>query len=112
MKSIFAEPNSFLVIILQLPIHFNSSAPKLISWQAGVSKLESVLFAKSLLFNHFGRTTLKTQPLCCWEDGSYWIVAYVFVAAGMCSTSRCRAMDVYDFTIPTFGRHVIVFLGR
>jgi hypothetical protein len=36
-----APPNFFLVIILQLPNQFNSPAPKLISWQAGVSKLDS-----------------------------------------------------------------------
>jgi hypothetical protein len=52
-------------------------------------------------YNHFARTTQKTQPLYCWEcvftaplhsNGSYWIVLYVFVAAGMCLRSRCLAM--------------------
>jgi hypothetical protein len=32
----FSQPNLFLAIILQLPTQFTSSAPKLISWQAGV----------------------------------------------------------------------------
>jgi hypothetical protein len=40
----FAPPNSFLAIILQLPTQFNSSAAKLISRQAGVSK-HNYLFA-------------------------------------------------------------------
>jgi hypothetical protein len=44
------------------------------------------------------------------SNGSYSIVACVFLAAGMCLPTRCLAMDVYsDFTVPAFGRHVIVF---
>jgi hypothetical protein len=39
----FSPPNSFLAIILQLPTQFSSSAPKLISREAGVSKLDSTL---------------------------------------------------------------------
>jgi hypothetical protein len=39
----FAPLNSFLASILQLPTQFNSSAPKLTSQQAGVSKLDSSL---------------------------------------------------------------------
>jgi hypothetical protein len=45
-----------------------------------------------------------TAPLH--SNGSYSIVACVFVDAGMCLSSRCLAMNVYsDFTIPAFGRH-------
>jgi hypothetical protein len=40
----FAQPNSFLAIILQLLTQFNSSTPKLLSWQAGVSKLDSLIY--------------------------------------------------------------------
>jgi hypothetical protein len=41
------------------------------------------------------------------NNGSYLIVACVFIAAGMCLPSCCLAMDVTsDFTIPAFGRHV------
>jgi hypothetical protein len=68
------------------------------------------------LFFLFERTTQKTLPLYCWKgvftaplhsNGSYSIVACVFFAAGMCLTSRCLAMNVhFDFTIPTFGRHI------
>jgi hypothetical protein len=38
-----------------------------------------------------------------------YIAACVFVAAGMFLPSSCLVMDVYsNFTIPAFGRHVIV----
>jgi hypothetical protein len=89
------------------------------SWQAGVSKLDSTrlgLLNWTLLYNRFARTTQKTQPLYCWESmftvplyskRSCSIVAYVFVAAGMCLRIRCLTMNVYsDILIPTFGRHV------
>jgi hypothetical protein len=66
----------------------------------------------------FARTTQKTQPLYRWEgvftaplhsDGSYSIVASVFVSAGICLPSRCLAMSVYsDFAIPADGRFVTV----
>jgi hypothetical protein len=62
---------SFHSLIPFLPLfcncQFNSSAPKLISWQAGVSKLNSVLFNWILPYNHFAQTTQKMQPLYCWE---------------------------------------------
>jgi hypothetical protein len=71
-----------------------------------------------LLYNHFARTTQKTQPLYCWEDvytaqlhsnGSYSIFSWVFVAAGICLPRRCLAIYVYsDLTIPAFGRHVTI----
>jgi hypothetical protein len=73
---ILSQYNSFLAIILQLPTQFNSSAPKLISWQAGVPKLDLHslgLVAYSVLFyNHSARTTQKTHPLLlrrhvCWS---------------------------------------------
>jgi hypothetical protein len=67
-------------------------------------------FDWTLLYNHFARTTQKTQPLYCWEgvltaslhsNRSYSIVACVFVAAGMCLPSRCLALNMYsDFAIP------------
>jgi hypothetical protein len=49
----FEPPNSFLAIIVQLPLpkdssQFNSSAPKLISWHAGISKLDSTQLTSSL----------------------------------------------------------------
>jgi hypothetical protein len=61
----------------------------------------------------------EIEPLYCWEgvvtaplniNGSYSIVAWLSVAAGICLPSRCLAMDVsYEFTIPAFGRHVTVY---
>jgi hypothetical protein len=88
------------------------------SWQAGVSKLYMIQFFSPLLYNHFTRTTLKIQHLYCLEgvftvslhnNGSYSIVSYVFVVAGMCLPRRCLAMNIYsDFTIPVFGRHVTI----
>jgi hypothetical protein len=71
---------------------FNSSAPKLISWQAGVSKLDSILLNWTLLYKYFARTKQKTQSLYCYKgvfaaslysNGSYPIVACVFVASEM-----------------------------
>jgi hypothetical protein len=46
--SFFSPPNSLLAIILQLPTQFNSSAPKLISREIGVSKLDWLLQLNSL----------------------------------------------------------------
>jgi hypothetical protein len=50
------KPNSVLAIILQLPIQFNSSTPKLITRQTGVSKLDSPLYAAQM--------NSSLQPLC------------------------------------------------
>jgi hypothetical protein len=71
-------------------------------------------------YNYFARTTQKTLIVCCWEglftvplhnNGSYRIVANVFVAAGICLSSRCLSMNFYsDFAIPAFGRHVAIIL--
>jgi hypothetical protein len=47
-EAFFAPPNSFLAIILQLPIQFNSSAPKQISWWARASTHESLLQLSTL----------------------------------------------------------------
>jgi hypothetical protein len=71
-----------------------------------------------LLYNHFARTTQKTRPLYFWEgeftvplhsNGSYSIVACVFVVVVMSLPGHCLAMNIYpDFTMPAFGRHVHV----
>jgi hypothetical protein len=43
------------------------------------------------------------------SNGSYSIVACVFVAMGMCLLNNCLAMDVSsDFTVPAFGCHVTI----
>jgi hypothetical protein len=116
----FSQPNSFLAIILQPPIpktQFNSSALKLISWQAGASKLDST----ELFFITALHGPRRKHSLSCWKgvftaplhsERSYSIVACVFVAAGMCLPSRCLAMDVCsEFTIPAFGCHVTLISG-
>jgi hypothetical protein len=100
-------------------LNSNPSAPKLISWQAGVSKLYSSLQAAELfLLATVARTTQKTQPLYCSEglftaplrnNENYSIVACVFIIVGMCLLNSCLAMDVSsDFTIPDFGRRVTI----
>jgi hypothetical protein len=113
-------PNSFVAIILQLPIPKTrlNSIPVFISWQAGVSKLDSILLNWILLYNDVARATQKTQDFYCYEgvftaplhsNGSYSIAASVFVVAGMCLSSRCLVMYIYsNFAIPAFGRHVTI----
>jgi hypothetical protein len=109
-----------------LNTHKGSQSPLVVSWQrvlsrqASVSKLNSILIPLiwNLIYNHFGRTTQKTQPLYRWEslftallrnNGSKLIIACVFVVVAMCLPSRCLAINVYSgFTIPAFGRHVTV----
>jgi hypothetical protein len=71
--------------------------------------------------NHFARTTQKTQSLCCWEgvfttplrsNGSYSVVAFVFVVAEICLPSRCLALKVCsDFAILAFWRHVTIWIS-
>jgi hypothetical protein len=124
LEVLFSQTNSFLAISsatgnFEDSSQFNSSAPKLISRQAGISKLNSIPLNWTLLYNHFARITQKTQSLSCWEvlfraplhsNGSYSTVPCIFTAAGMCLRSRCLAIKVYfDFAIPAFGRHVTVF---
>jgi hypothetical protein len=77
----FAGRNSFLAIILQLPALFNSSAPKLISRQAGVSKLDSqlVLCCWTRLYSHSARAMQKTQHLLL-KRRVYWSVAYQWMS--------------------------------
>jgi hypothetical protein len=43
------------------------------------------------------------------SNGSYSIIAFVLVAAGICLPSSCLSVDVSsDFTVPAFGRHVTI----
>jgi hypothetical protein len=87
---------------------FNSSAPKLISWQAGVSKLDSslptpVLFCLTLPYNHFPRNSLKTASIvkeaylrtrCLAVD---ILLLRALACAGMCLPSRCLARHNTSF---------------
>jgi hypothetical protein len=82
------------------------------------STLDSILLNWTLLYNHVARTTQRTLHLYCSEgvftaplhsNGSFSIVACVFIVTGMCLPSCCLAMNVYsDFTIPAFGLHVAI----
>jgi hypothetical protein len=71
------------------------------------------LLKMNSFYEHFARTTQKTQPLYCWEsifiaplqNGSYSAATSVFVAAVICLPSRCLAKDVHSvFNIPAFER--------
>jgi hypothetical protein len=121
MKS-FSQPNSMLVIILQLPIRLSSIPLLQSSYTGRLASRNSTLLKWILLYNNSARTTQKIQPLYCRQgmftaplhrNGSYSIVICAFVAAGMCLPSSCLAVDFsFDFTIPAFGRHVIVLYGE
>jgi hypothetical protein len=109
----FSQPNSFLAIILQLLTQFNSSAPNLISWQAGVSKLGSPQLNSSLhgprgkhsLFI-VGKACLQRR--CIATEVTRFLLAYLLLR-GICLPSRCLRVNVYsDFTIPALGRHVAI----
>jgi hypothetical protein len=115
---VFSQRNSFLAIILQLPNQFNSSAPKLISKQAGISKLDStrlLLLNLNFLYNHFARTTQKTQLIfgraslqrrCITTEVARFLLAYSSQREYL--PSRCLAMDVSDFPIPDFGHRATI----
>jgi hypothetical protein len=117
----FPQNNSFLAIILQLPIpktQLNSIPLLPTSYPGRMASRNSALLNWTLLYNYFACTTQKTKPLYWWEgvftaplhsNRSYPIVAFVFVAAGMCLPSLCLTMNVYsDFNIPALGRHVTI----
>jgi hypothetical protein len=119
-------------IIYFLPLFCNCQFRRLDSIQilcsqahvpaGSVSKLDSTTTASfgTLPYNHFARTTGKTQDLYCWKgvftvplhsNGNYLIVSCVFIAARMCLQSHCLAMNVYSgFAIPASGRHVTIIL--
>jgi hypothetical protein len=55
-------------------------------------------------YTKMGWVGVFTAPLH--SNGSYSIVACVFVAAGMCLTESLPSNNVYsEFAIPAFGRH-------
>jgi hypothetical protein len=60
--------------------------------------------------SHYFWQGVFTAPLL--SNGSYSIVACVFVAVGMCLPCRCLAMNVnFDVTISAFGWHVTIFIA-
>jgi hypothetical protein len=63
-----------------------------------------LLFFEICPYNNSARTKQKIGLLCCWKgvfspllhsNGSYPIVACVFVAAGMCLPSPCLTMGIH-----------------
>jgi hypothetical protein len=106
-QRIYAQPNSFLAIILQLPnpkIFLNSIPLLPVGWRL---ETQLTLLSWTLLYNYLARTTQKSQPRYCWEGvfraplqnkESCSIVVRVFVAA-MCLPSRCLAMLVYSIRL-------------
>jgi hypothetical protein len=118
MKSSFHSLIPFLPIFCNCQFRRLDSVQFLCSqaypgWLA--SRNFTVILNWTLLYNHFARTTQKTQFLYFWEGvfaaplHSYPIVACVFIAAEMYLPSRCLAMNGYsDFAIPVFGRHVTI----
>jgi hypothetical protein len=76
---------------------FNSSVPKLISRQAGVSKLDSTTISPNMVSLLLGRQLLD----CCSR-----------IAMGMCLPNRCLAMNVCsDFALAAFWRRVSYVLS-
>jgi hypothetical protein len=110
--------------MLQLPIPKTrlSSIRQLASSYPGrlTSRNSTPFFSSELFFINTLHGSRRKQPLYCCEgvftaplhsNGSYTIVAHVFVAAGMCLPSHCLAKNVYsDFTIPAFERHVTILI--
>jgi hypothetical protein len=85
---------------------FNFSAPKLISWQAESrnSTLHFMLLfcaplrCRTILYNHFARTTQKTQLLLLrgvFTDPLPSNRCPIIARARMCLPSRCLVMDLY-----------------
>jgi hypothetical protein len=123
MKS-FHRPIHFLPLFCYCQLNsiplFPRSYPDKLASRSWTRLYIATVNVRTLLYNHFARTIQKTQPSYCWEgaftaplhnNGSYSIVACVFVVAVMCLPSRCLAMNVYsDFAIPAFGRHVTIHL--
>jgi hypothetical protein len=103
---VFYSPLNFFLHILQLPFPKTglNSNPLLPSSYPGrlASRNSAPFYAVTanfgtLLYNHFPRITQKTQTLNSWDvlctstlhsNGSYSIVACVFISAGICLRSR------------------------
>jgi hypothetical protein len=110
------------ILLLPTPKIRLSSVPLLPSSCSGrlASRNSTRLFSTEIFFITTLHGPRRKQPLYCWEgvftaplhsNGSYSIVAYIFVAAGMCQPSHCLAMNVYsDFTIPALMRHVTIWI--
>jgi hypothetical protein len=83
---------------------------------ASKRELSLTLLNWILLYNHFVLAKQKTQPLYCWKgvftaplqsNGSYSIVACLFVAAGMFTESLSSNERLF-WIISAFGRHITI----
>jgi hypothetical protein len=112
----FSQIKFFLVILLQLPTQFNTSAPNLISWHAGVPKFDSSLFSFCLSHSqsqshiatdgqsvslgvepHLGLMTRYVTFLFLWSALSDARTGLSFVyAAGPCQRSLSRVRVPWD----------------
>jgi hypothetical protein len=107
-----------LSFLLQLPTPELDSIQFLCSYPGRLVSRNSTQMIFCHFYNPSAWTTQTTHPLYFWKgvftaqlhrSGSYSIVACVFVAAGMCLSNSCLAMDVCsDFTISAFGCHVTI----
>jgi hypothetical protein len=97
-KVLFAPSNSFIAIILQLPI----SKTRLYS-------IQLKLFFITTFHGPRRKHNLSISGNACLQRRCMTAEVTCVLAAGMCLQSRCLAMNVYsDFTIPAFGRHVTI----
>jgi hypothetical protein len=102
----FAQPSSFLAIILQLPIlktwlnSIPSSYPSALASQTRLYLTTTVLYCRTLLYNHFAWTTQRTASVvkvmcllihCLARD----VVPCEFACVGMCLPSHFLAMGIH-----------------
>jgi hypothetical protein len=116
MQSSFHSLTPFLPLFCQLAdskdsTQFSSCAPRFIPWQAGVSKLDSALYAARLSFSTWSRlltvsfydpsarTTQKTASLLL-RRLVYWSVAYQLTS--LCCTHTVRG-TVFTESLPSNG---------
>jgi hypothetical protein len=92
-------PNSFRAIILRLPTQFISSATKLISWQAVVSKIDSTeLFFVTTLHGPRKKHGLSIVGKACLQRrciATKVLLLRALAPAGMWLPSHCLAMGPY-----------------
>jgi hypothetical protein len=104
-------PPSTALINSDASIHFSSSAPELISRQAGVSKL-SWLVAVSSQSSPTANSLLSSQPRGGPAENTVSVIVPLLgVVAETCLPGSCLAMDVSSGSIiPTFRRHVTILI--
>jgi hypothetical protein len=124
-EDFFSPLNSFLAFILHLPTQFNSSAPRLMSWQAGVSKLDPILCSTLHSAEHFFITTFtdsaKNTTSVLLGRHVYSAVPWQRKLLDCCLRIHCRG-NVFTESLPSnerlfwlcysgFGRHVTLSIN-